>query len=210
MSLLENTVYENQDRNKPWNRLRRMYEDTVSRDENLEIKIVELPKALENPFDEGYFKKLGKAETMESILSQVMAAQVVDFLTVRSAATSESDNSEPPAWFKRLGNTIREEVTYDPEDGYPVADESSIRNAKYVVTALLNSFGNALPEPYFDVAPDSGVDIYFDHDENELMIHVPPPGSKNLYCFTRINGERLVHRHPTFRQFRQFLQQVIG
>ena len=175
-----------------------------------DTEIVNASNKLAHEFDEALFIPLAKAKSVENVLSLVMVGQVIDFFTLRNVSRGTANADDSPTWINGLDRIVREQVLHDEEEGYPIANEAAIRNSIHVARTIYNEFGNTAPEPYFDVAPDCGVDIYFDHAENELMIHVPPPGSTNLYCFTRINGERVVHRNPTFRQFYKFLQQVIG
>jgi hypothetical protein len=115
-----------------------------------------------------------------------------------------------PSWFNELDETIEDQVLYEPDEGFPAANSSAMREAANIVRTLYGLVGDSTPEPYFDVALDSGVDIYFDFGKNELQVHSPPPGSINYYCFIRLNGERSVVRQPSYKMLANILKQVVA
>jgi hypothetical protein len=100
---------------------------------------------------------------------------------------------------------ILRETTYPPEENFPVASEYAQKYANNIATLLFYSTDIL---PYFDVCLDTGVNIYYDYKEDELEIHLPPAGSSNFYCFTRINGERKVTRTPTYQECIEYLKQL--
>jgi hypothetical protein len=115
-----------------------------------------------------------------------------------------------PSWYNNIEVIIEDQVVYEPEEGFPTADATAMQAAANVVRAIFNEVGDNTPEPYFDVALDHGVDIYFDFLENELEVHIPPSGSANEYCFIRLNGTRSVERHPSMDRLVQILRKVVA
>lgn len=140
----------------------------------------------------------------------VIATPVLAAIDVIGGSSTVTAPSAKPDWYYSLDNIIESQVTYPPEEDYPTADASAQLSAVEVARTLYDEVGHAVPEPYFDVALDSGVDIYFDYGANELQVHIPPPISENRYCFVRLGGERKVHRHPTVKQLANFLIQVVA
>jgi len=143
-----------------------------------------------------------------------LAAGITDAWIFPTATAFATAKHVPtlPAWYCALESAIEEQVTYDPEEGYAVADNSAKAGAARIARELYDALGERTPEPYFDVAPDGGVDVYFDFAGNELQVHVPPAGSQDYYLFYRIGGERAVERCSDFDRARagEILRCVVG
>jgi hypothetical protein len=111
-------------------------------------------------------------------------------------------------WLDNLIEIIKEQVLYPLSEDYLISGSSTIESVVETINNICSNSDFIIEEPYFDVAPDGGIDVYFDINNDELLIHVPPVCSENKYCFSRINDRRVVHRNPTVNDMVELLRQI--